>query len=136
MNIVLDSSVVAKWYLDEEQKQEALKLRDLHIEDQITITVPVLLLFELGNIFITRGLNQRDFYGNFEKLLNFEINFPDADFLFLRVTFFIAKKYKLTFYDATYVALAQNLKCNFVTADQKLYQATKNLKFVKLLKTI
>ena len=136
MNIVLDSSVVAKWYLDEEQKQEALKLRDLHIENQITITVPVLLLFELGNIFITRGLNQRDFYGNFEKLLNFEINFPDADFLFLRVTFFIAKKYKLTFYDATYVALAQNLKCNFVTADQKLYQATKNLKFVKLLKTI
>lgn len=133
MNVVLDSSVIAKWYLDEEQKQEALKLRRLHIENKLTITAPALLILELSNIFVTRKLDQNDYDGNLEKILQFRINFIEPDSLTLKSSFAFSKQFRLSFYDATYVACAQKLKCDFVTADKKLYRTTKRLKFVKLL---
>lgn len=136
MTQVLDSSVIAKWYFPEEYQQKSLKLKRLHIENQITITAPKLLLFELGNVFVKRGLNQRDFNDNFQKLLNFEIDFVETDLVLLESTFAVARQYRITFYDAVYVALAQKLKCDLVTDDRRLYQATKKLKFVKLLKDI
>lgn len=133
MNLVLDSSVIAKWYLSEKQTQESLKLRALHIENLFTITAPKLLFFELGNIFVSHKLNQQDFNGNFDKLINFEIEFVETDLSLLASIFALASQYKLSFYDSTYVALAQSLKCDFITADKKLFRATRKLKFVKLL---
>lgn len=133
MNVVLDSSVVAKWYFYEEQTEEAVKLRNLHIINQIQIAAPILLLFELGNIFVSRGLNKGDFAKNFQTLLNFEINFVEVDLSLFQSIFAIAGKYNITFYDATYLATAKKLKCQLITTDKKLYNATKKLKFVKLL---
>jgi predicted nucleic acid-binding protein len=40
----------------------------------------------------------------------------------------------LTVYDAVYISLAESLGCDFITADEKLHQKVKKLKFVKLLK--
>jgi predicted nucleic acid-binding protein len=48
----------------------------------------------------------------------------------------LAFERKTTFYDALYVALAQELGFQYVTADKKLYEKTKDLSFVILLKNI
>jgi predicted nucleic acid-binding protein len=40
----------------------------------------------------------------------------------------------LTVYDAVYISLVESLGCDFITADEKLHQKVKKLKFVKLLK--
>ena len=133
MNIVLDSSVIAKWFLDEDNKQEALKFRNLHKEETLTIVAPTLIILELSNIFVTRKLNQKDFEGNLDMILNFQINFTDYQFHSLKSTFALSQRFHLSFYDATYVALAQQLHCDFITADKKLADMTKVLKFVKLL---
>lgn len=134
MNTVIDSSIIAKWYLiDEEQIEEALKLRRLHIENKITISAPAFLLLEIGNVFVTRKLEQKDFDANIEGLLDLQINFLEPDSFTLKNTFGFARQLHLSFYDATYIALAKSLKCDFITADKKLVKAAKTLKFVKLL---
>lgn len=46
----------------------------------------------------------------------------------------IAFEFDITVYDAYFIALAKVLKFTFVTADEKLYNKTKTLKFVKFLK--
>src|SRR3989304_5974884 len=134
MTTILDSSVIAKWYLkDEDQIEKAVKFRNLHVENKITISAPSFLILEIGNVFVSRKLNQQDFDKNIEWLANFRINFVEPDLLTLMGTFSFAKQFHLSFYDASYVALAKTLKCNLITADKKLVEATKKLGFVKLL---
>ena len=133
MNIVLDSSVIAKWFFEEENREKAIHLRQLHKQTDITIKVPSLLLFELGNIFLNKkAFNKQFFNESISTLFSINLQFVESSNI-LNIIFTTATDYKLTFYDATYVALAQNLKCDFITADKKLYQKTKKLKFVKLL---
>ncbi len=45
----------------------------------------------------------------------------------------LSKDYKISAYDAAYVALAQSLGCQFITADKKLYRKIKSLELVRLL---
>lgn len=45
----------------------------------------------------------------------------------------IAEKYDLTFYDASFVALAQELQFKLKTADKKILEETVMLGFVELL---
>ena len=140
MNLVLDASVIAKWFFEEEESDLALDLLEKHKSEDNKINAPILLLFEFGNTFRNKFKEDIDtkteFNQDISDLLRTEVNFIDPNEESLKQTYVIASKCQITFYDATYVALAQNLKCNFVTADKKLYAATKQLKFVKLLKTI
>ena len=134
MNIVLDSSVIAKWYFKEENFQKARQILETHRLHLAQITVPVLLFFEIGNIFINKKIAARDkFARNIQDLYDVNLTVIEINDLLLQLTFAIAAKYKLSFYDATYVATAESLKCDFITADEKLVEKTKKLKFVKLL---
>jgi len=54
--VVVDASVVAKWYLEEEYTEKALKLRDMHVNGEIELTAPELLLFEVLNAIRYSGV--------------------------------------------------------------------------------
>ncbi len=43
--VIPDASVVAKWYLLEEDREEALKLRDDYLNGLVQISVPSILHF-------------------------------------------------------------------------------------------
>lgn len=137
MNLVFDASVVAKWFFEEEETDLALTLLEKHKLGKININVPVLLLFEFGNTLIKKFREdidtQEEFNRDLADLLASELNFVAPTQDLLKLTYTLARKYEITFYDATYVALAQKLKCDFITADKKLVKAAKRLKFVKLL---
>lgn len=136
MTLILDSSVIAKWYFKEENSDLARRLLEQHQVHLIQITSPILLFFEIGNIFINKKLTAVNFSRHIQDLLALNLTIINTEKVLLKNTFAIALNYQLSFYDATYVALAQKLKCDFITADKKLYQKTKGLKSVKLLKTI
>ena len=131
---IIDTSVVTKWFFPEEEFQKALFIRNQHQREEISLYAPTLLLFELGNVFVSKGLKNRTaFNENVRTLYNLNLNFIHPEEQTLELAFGHSQKYNLSFYDALYVATAQNLKCDFITADKKLYQKTKKLKFVKLL---
>gem|GEM_PF-3416140 len=45
----------------------------------------------------------------------------------------IAMEHDVTFYDAGFIALAQSVRCNLITADRKLHQKLRTLPFVRFL---
>ncbi|MCP8316550.1 MAG: type II toxin-antitoxin system VapC family toxin [archaeon] len=47
--VVVDASVVAKWFVEEEYSINALQLRDDYVNRSIDIAAPELLLFEVIN---------------------------------------------------------------------------------------
>jgi len=54
----------------------------------------------------------------------------------IKTAIILAFGHKITIYDAFYVALAKNIAFTLITADNKLYQKTKDLGFVKYVDEI
>ena len=137
MNVALDASVVIKWFFEEEGTDAALQLLEEHKLEKIQINVPDLLFFEFGNTVVKKFREdidtRKEFNRNLTDLLSIQLSFAETTPDLLKLVYSLASRYEITFYDATYVALAKSLKCDFVTADKKLVEATKALKFVKLL---
>lgn len=134
MELVIDASIVAKWFLEEEKRNQAELLRKNHLKKKIKLAAPVLLFFELANLLITKKtVSPAKAKEGLAALLKMEIGF----FLFeeddLRFWMEQARKRKISAYDASYIALAKRLNCEFITADKKLYEKTRSLKFVKFL---
>jgi predicted nucleic acid-binding protein len=133
--IVLDTSVVLKWiFNDEAGSDRAIRLKDSHIAGYEIICVPDLLFYEIGNVLATKTrLSETSIVEAFSLLWNFSLERFDLGFEEFQGGLVLSRKYEITMYDAAYIELARRLKCNFVTADKKLYAKVKNIKSVELL---
>jgi predicted nucleic acid-binding protein len=118
--IVVDSSVLIKWIKtkDEELLAEARRLLRQVETKPLTVHVPALLLYETGNILLLKTDLDPD--GLEKAVENLEtlpfVVAPPATPL-LRRAAQLDKEFTLTFYDASFLALAVELDCPLVTAD-------------------
>lgn len=134
---VLDSSVVIKWFSNEDFTDFALKIREDFIKGNVEIVVPDLQLYEIANALrYNKDVEKSEINSAIESLIEIGIRIivPTKDIL--KASIDIAYEHNLTIYDAYFVALAKELDFIFVTADEKLCSKIKNLKFVKLLKEL
>jgi predicted nucleic acid-binding protein len=134
--IVVDTSVLIKWIKtrDEELIPEARKLLKDIEERSLQVVVPALLLYEIGNILLLKTrLDPEELALALDQVwaLPFTVLGPEADLL--RRTARLGRELSLTFYDASFIALAEQLDCAFVTADQKLYGRVRQLPRVRHL---
>lgn len=137
--IVVDSSVLIKWVKtkDEDLVNEARRLLADIERRPLEVHVPALLLYEVGNILLLKtdldatGLN--DALSNLEAL-PFTIA-PPATPLLKRAAR-LGRELSLTFYDASFLALAVELDCPFVTADRPLFNRARSLPRVRHLTKI
>jgi len=125
---VLDASVIVKWFLhhQEADRDRALALRDMHIAGRTTIYIPRLALLEILNaIRFNPKADEETGEAALEVLqdLNLEIKPGDVDVL--RKTNAIAWAYKITIYDALYVALAEQVGYPLITADEVMVKKLK-----------
>jgi len=133
--IVIDASVALKWYFsDEEFGDIALGILDDHISERIALHAPALLEFEVANglaIATRRGRVEADeTIKALEGFMELGIELHPLSPHFKKVLEF-AEKYKITAYDAAYVALADDLKTTVVTADKRLFEAAGELGCVR-----
>jgi len=122
-DIILDSSVIAKWFFPEESGQLALKIKDDFTTNITSISAPLLLYWEINNLLKTATKRSRitaksavSVYEAFLKL-NFIVYSSEE---LMTKTLKIAIRFDISSYDASYVALAEYLQKPFFTADQKL----------------
>ena len=122
-DIILDSSVIAKWFFPEESGQLALKIKDDFTTNVTSISAPLLLYWEINNLLKTATKRSRitaksavSVYEAFLKL-NFIVYSSEE---LMAKTLKIAIQFDISSYDASYVALAEYLQKPFFTADQKL----------------
>lgn len=136
--VVLDASVVLKWYLvDEEYGQKALDLLLQYVSNELEILAPSLLEYEVVNgLFVAQKRGRiKD-----EKLLTAIEGFIDLEIKFKNLSHFHSKimhycnVYHRSVYDSSYLAIADVEGITMITSDEGLYNAIKkNLKWVKWL---
>lgn len=135
MKLILDANVIAKWFIEEENTERALEIRDKFVGGKLTIIEPTLLLYELGNVFWKHpAKSSEDVELDFKALFNLGIEFFDVlKPAVLGTIHKTARNFDITFYDATYVALATELDCKLITADERLHTKVKGHLNVDLL---
>lgn len=107
------------------------------MEGRVEIAVPTLLYYEVANILLF-GRSRPPADETAEALSDlFAVPLvvvspaPDAADAALR----LASQHGLSYYDASYVALAETLDCTLITADQRLARRTRAGGRVQLLGT-
>lgn len=137
--IVVDTSVLIKWFKtrDEDLVKEARALLGEVETRPFEVHVPALLLYEIGNILLLKTrLGSAALDDAIEQLeaLPFIVA-PPATPLLKRAAR-LGRELALTFYDASFLALAVELDCPCITADQRLFERTRTLPRVRHLSRI
>ena len=134
--LVVDTSVLVKWIRsdDEELLAEAHALLRRVEGAGTSVYAPTLQAYELGNILTRESELAPDRIADIlDELVQSRLILapPEPELLTRGVR--LARQYDITFYDAAFVALAELLHCQLVTADRQLARRTRELGFVRHL---
>ena len=119
---VVDTSVVAKWFVPEHLSDEAARLLD----DRHELACPDLLWPELGSVLWKKARAGQVTAQEAKRIVQALGEFPLTVFpsrLVLEGALEIALGTHRSVYDSVYVALAVALECPLVTADERLVNA-------------
>jgi len=132
--VVIDASVVIKWFVKEKDRERALMLREKHVKGGTLLSAPCLLAYEVCNALRHNpDFIEEDVKKAVKSLFELHIEFapPTIDNMNLAVE--NAFRHGITAYDASYLSLAETENCPFVTADEKLYERLKENPLAMLL---
>lgn len=132
--LVLDTSVVLKWFTEENYSKVALKIREDFYTGVHGIVEPDLLLYEFSNALrYNQNYAQDEVNKAVESLFELQIDILVPTLEILKEASELSRKYGITVYDAVFVSLAKSIEAVFVTADEKLYGKIKELKLVRFV---
>jgi predicted nucleic acid-binding protein len=124
--VVVDSSVAIKWFVEEPYSVEAHRLLEAYEAGTLILLAPDLLYAEVGNIVWKKhrfqGLAAEDadeILAAF-RLVTFVVTSCAA---LLEEAYRLAVTHQRTVYDAMYLALSQREHCPWVTADERIVNA-------------
>lgn len=138
---MVDASVAFKWLIPDAAEEDVPAAKALlvdHMEGRVAIAVPALLYYEVANILLF-GRSKPPIDEAVEALrdlysipLAVAVPAPDTADAALR----LASDYRLSYYDASYVALAESLDCTLITADRRLVRSLRTDGRVRLLAAV
>lgn len=133
--LVIDSSVALKWL--HKTNENYLTQADLIIKkaqkNGTTLVMPELARYEIGNALLYKNLELSILLRLIERFYVLPIQFIPEDIHLSQLTIEIAYKNKITYYDASFIALAVKLKTTLITDNPKHQKKKiKNLKVIIL----
>jgi len=120
--LVIDASTAAKWFLEEEDSDRALRVRDAHIDGRIKLTAPDLIVYEVANALnYNSRVSDTQLTARVQDLSDYDLDLvpPSAEYTARIVR--TARELSVSVYDASYIALSDIIATNLVTADKKLH---------------
>jgi len=119
--VVIDSSVTVKWV--NRKEEEFLSQADLILKDvekgKIHILMPELGKYEVGNALLNKGSEPALITLALEKFYDIPIQFVSEDLELAQSAIETARRYKITYYDASFISLAEKLHADLVTNNPK-----------------
>ncbi|KKM84426.1 hypothetical protein LCGC14_1299250 [marine sediment metagenome] len=137
--IVIDASVVVKWFIEENNSDKARFLRDKFIEGKIELIIPTLLYFEVLNALkFSQLFDPSELDNAGESLENYGFKVITVKNEIREYMIKVAVDYDLSIYDASYLGLSIVLGKTFCTADEKIIKKlpSRLKKHVKSLKQV
>lgn len=119
--VILDASVIVKWFVKEKYTDAALKVREDYVAGRVDIWSTQLLPFEVLNALRYNpsfGLDDLKAAAKALELYKLALSPVLGDLAGFAVS--DAVKFGITFYDAAYLSLARMLGKMMYTADEKL----------------
>ncbi len=119
--LVVDASIVVKWFIQEKFSDLALTIRDSFVEGQLRLLSPSLLPYEVLNalkyskLFLPSELELA-----MTALDNYSFVLVPLNGSYAQSVVALAQNYDLSIYDAAYVALADILDIRGYSADIRL----------------
>ena len=134
--VVVDASVVVKWFVEEEHSREARLLRDAYSSGVVDLSCPSLLPYEVLNALKYSGaFGEEELKEVASTLDDFQLNLYELQGELAELSVELAMRKGLTVYDASYLALARKLGSVLYTADEELIGKSGGLaRHVKYLK--
>ena len=132
--LVLDASVLLKAILNEEDSPKVEKIITMKDNFELFILVPDIFRYEfLQQMTRKVGLEAANFA--YHAITEFQLGvIPLENDIIDEAQKIMEQHPQVSFYDATYHALAKAYKTDFITADERYYQQTKTIGNIKLLK--
>ncbi len=121
MNLILDSSVIAKLFIEEGNSHEAVELFQKSIVGDTTLTASELVLYEVGNTLLKHCRNaDTDVNEYMIRLSHLNVEYVSPHEILFGKALKTAGLHNITYYDAVHVALAEHCNSFLVTEDKKL----------------
>ena len=120
MNLaVVDASVILKWVFeqDEDELERARAIQRAAVQGKLRLLVPALWRFEVGNTLVRKVADQAETWLALCQASGLE-EVPVTEEVQGR-TVVLCRRHGVTFYDASYHALALAYQAIFVTADRQ-----------------
>ncbi len=131
---VIDASVAVKWFSDEEGSDRALALRDGHIDGELSLVAPELILYEVTNALRYKpSFDSSKVSRAFHDLLDIQLELVPLTEDLLNACVALAFRQGITLYDSAYLGIGKSMELDVVTADKKLYSKCSKLKGISLL---
>jgi predicted nucleic acid-binding protein len=117
--LVLDASVIVKWFCEEEYTDIALRIRDGFFKGELDVVVSGLMFYEVSNaIRHNKALSTEDKLSVVDDLFSIDFDVME-DKRILSRAMKLALDTDTPIYDNVYLATARLRKCNFITADKE-----------------
>jgi len=136
---VLDASVLLKWVFQEEDDADrAVIFRDEYLRGDSVIIVPSFAFYEFVSVLrhSRRGLSQEEINREIHSLFDLQLVSIELDEGLAREAVNISFQTGTVVYDAYYVALADALGCQLITADYESYERLRHLPYVVAMRDI
>ena len=126
MNLVIDASVLIKFYVPETLSDRAERLLASVEKKDIVLLAPDLIYPEAGNILWKKQRLKELTRSEVEEIIDAVLSLPlkiEAPRSLLPLAVDIAIAYGITVYDAFYLSLAKVYETTMITADRRLVEA-------------
>jgi predicted nucleic acid-binding protein len=126
LNLVIDASVLIKFYVPEILSDKAEELLNRVAQGDVMLLAPDLIYPEVGNILWKKQQMKELTRPEVEEITDAIVSLPlniEASKLLLPLAIDIGIAYKITIYDALYLSMARIYETKMITADRKLADA-------------
>ena len=134
--IVADTSVIIKWLnkTNEGNVEKADQIMESAIKGDIELVTPELAKYEIGNVLLKgKQLLPNEAYISLGTAYSLPINFITESEELAKETYSLASDLNVTYYDASFIALAKQYNATLVTENIKHQGRSTKVK-VKYLK--
>ncbi len=117
---VVDASVILKWVLGDQREADQGQAQDLlaaWADGRAELVAPSLWQYEVGNFLGREAPGSAA--EKMQLLLNLGIDSVELNQNMFEQCFYLMRKKRVTFYDASYLAVACEIQATLITADKK-----------------